>query len=241
MPESIAMPPIQVAFVEDDPFFAEAFTDALQGQPDMRLQAVAASCAEARAMLRTPAAQVLLVDLGLPDGSGLDIIREALQCWPRCLVMVSTVFGDETHVIQSLEAGATGYLLKDSTPERIINEIRSVHAGGSPISPLIARQLLTRFRQAFSTDSVPMPLLPSDASLDAPADAPPEGPSRLSPREQQVLEHIAKGFSYEEIGGLMGVSRNTVLSFVRRIYAKLKVRSQLEAIYEARAQGLLAP
>lgn len=237
MPEPLAVPPIQVAFVEDDPFFAEAFSDALQGQADMQLLGVAASCAQARSMLRTPAAQVLLVDLGLPDGSGLDIIREALQCWPRCHVMVSTVFGDETHVIQSLEAGATGYLLKDSTPERIVNEIRSVHAGGSPISPLIARQLLTRFRQAFSTDAVPLPLLPSDG----PSEAPPDGPSRLSPREQQVLEHIAKGFSYEEIGGLMGVSRNTVLSFVRRIYAKLKVRSQLEAIYEARAQGLLAP
>ncbi|MEO7886565.1 MAG: response regulator transcription factor, partial [Polaromonas sp.] len=179
MPESIAAPPIQVAFVEDDLFFAEAFADALEGQPDMRLQAVAASCAEARAMLRTPAAQVLLVDLGLPDGSGLDIIREAQQLWPNCHVMVSTVFGDETHVIQSLEAGATGYLLKDSTPERIINEIRSVHAGGSPISPLIARQLLTRFRHAFSADSVPMPLLPADGP-----DSPSDGQARLSPRER---------------------------------------------------------
>ena len=150
--------------------------------------------------------------------------------------MVSTVFGDEAHVIQSLEAGATGYLLKDSTPALTVEEIRNVHAGGSPISPLIARQLLTRFRHAMASESAPMPLLSSPVPQ-----MPQEEQARLSPRERQVLDYITKGFSYEEIGTLMGVSRNTVLSFVRRIYAKLKVRSQLEAIYEARVQGLLAP
>jgi DNA-binding NarL/FixJ family response regulator len=130
--------------------------------------------------------------------------------------------------MQSLEAGATGYLLKDSSPERITDGIRIVHAGGSPISPLIARQLLTRFRRVLARENEVTPP-PSQAAQ-----------ALLSPRERQVLEYIAKGFSYEEIGGLMGVSRNTVLSFVRRIYAKLEVRSQLEAIHEARSQGLLA-
>jgi DNA-binding NarL/FixJ family response regulator len=219
--------------VEDDAFFARSMADAICQAPDMRLQAVAGSCAQARDMLLASAADVLLVDLGLPDGSGLDIIRQAQHQWPACMVMVSTVFGDESHVIQSLEAGATGYLLKDSTPGHAIAEIRDVHAGGSPISPLIARQLLTRFRHAWQQDSAPMPL--------AAPPVPQEDHARLSPRERQVLDYITKGFSYEEIGGLMGVSRNTVLSFVRRIYAKLKVRSQIEAIYEARAQGLLAP
>ena len=225
--------PIQLALVEDDAFFARSIADAVRQAPDMCLQAVAGSCAQARDMLQAPAADVLLVDLGLPDGSGLDIIRQAQRQWPRCMVMVSTVFGDESHVIQSLEAGASGYLLKDSTAGHAIGEIRDVHAGGSPISPLIARQLLTRFRHALQQDSSPMALLP--------APVPQEEQARLSPREHQVLNYITKGFSYEEIGGLMGVSRNTVLSFVRRIYAKLKVRSQIEAIYEARAQGLLAP
>lgn len=226
------LPQIQVALVEDDVFFARALADAIQAAPDMRLQGSAANCRQAFQMLTQPAADVLLVDLGLPDGPGMDIIRAAQRQWPRCMVMVSSVFGDEAHVIQSLEAGATGYLLKDSTPVLMVEEIRNVHAGGSPISPLIARQLLTRFRHAMAGESAPMPLpaLPS---------APQEEQARLSPRERQVLDYITKGFSYEEIGGLMGVSRNTVLSFVRRIYAKLKVRSQLEAIYEARVQGLL--
>ena len=233
MPEPALAPTIQVALVEDDVFFARALADAIQAAPDMQLLGTAGNCLQARQMLTQPAADVLLVDLGLPDGPGLDIIRAAQRQWPRCLVMVSTVFGDEAHVIQSLEAGASGYLLKDSTPALTVEEIRNVYAGGSPISPLIARQLLTRFRHAMAAESAPMPLSPSVV--------PQEEQVRLSPRERQVLDYITKGFSYEEIGVLMGVSRNTELSFVRRIYAKLKVRSQLEAIYEARVQGLLAP
>ena len=236
MPDNALASTIQVALVEDDAFFARALADAIQAAPGMHLQASAANCQQARQMLALPAADVLLVDLGLPDGPGIDIIRAAQRQWPRCLVMVSTVFGDEAHVIQSLEAGASGYLLKDSSPTLTVEEIRNVYAGGSPISPLIARQLLTRFRHAMASESTPMPLVsPSSSPL------PQEEQARLSPRERQVLNYITKGFSYEEIGVLMGVSRNTVLSFVRRIYAKLKVRSQLEAIYEARVQGLLAP
>jgi DNA-binding NarL/FixJ family response regulator len=228
MPQSLLSPLIQVALVEDDPVFEEAFATAIQAAPDMLLAGVARNCRQARGLLEQPSAQVLLVDLGLPDGPGIDIIRMAQYRWPTCHVMVSTVFGDEAHVMQSLEAGATGYLLKDSAPERITDGIRIVHGGGSPISPLIARQLLTRFRHALTREHHVAPP-PSQAAQ-----------ALLSPRERQVLEYIAKGFSYEEIGGLMGVSRNTVLSFVRRIYAKLEVRSQLEAIHEARSQGLLA-
>ncbi|MDB5849559.1 MAG: response regulator transcription factor, partial [Rhodoferax sp.] len=159
---------------------------------------------------------------------------------PACHVMVSTVFGDEAHVIQSLEAGAAGYLLKDSMPERVTEEIRNVYAGGSPISPLIARQLLTRFRHALTSETMPLQS-PAQARAEEPLPVAAQAEqAHLSPRERQVLDYITKGFSYEEIGGLMSLSRNTVLSFERRIYAKLKVRSQLEAIHEARIQGLLA-
>ncbi len=226
MPTTAAPPPIAVALVEDDPLFLGAFSAAIQGADDMRLHGTAHNRAEAMALLQRAPADVLVVDLGLPDGPGIDVIHEASRHWPQCLVMVSTVFGDEAHVIQSLEAGAAGYLLKDTSPQRITDEIRTVRAGGSPISPLIARQLLRRFRT-----SAPAPLAPADPDAIEPA--------RLSPREREVLEYITKGFNYEEIGGLMGVSRNTVLSFVRRIYAKLDVRSQIEAIHEARSLGLL--
>jgi DNA-binding NarL/FixJ family response regulator len=149
-----------------------------------------------------------------------------VQQWNRCSIMVSTNFGDETHVIRSIEAGASGYLLKDSTPAKIVDEIRSLASGGSPISPIIARQLLARFRQA-STSVPSQPVASEDASQS------------LSAREKEVLELITKGFTANEIARLMELSPFTVRSFVRRIYTKLKVTSKTEAIYEARNLGLL--
>jgi DNA-binding NarL/FixJ family response regulator len=212
--------------VEDDVHFQQAMTEAIQQSPDMALQAVAFTRAQGLRLLEQAPADVLLVDLGLPDGSGIDVIRAAHARWTGCGIMVSTAFGDELHVMQSLEAGAAGYLLKDGTPHSLLAEIRSLHQGGSPISPLIARQILTRFRQG-----------ERPAALATPP--PPARPrAALSPREQEVLEYITKGFTADEIAGLMSVTRHTVLTFVRRIYSKLEVNSKAEAIYEARHQGL---
>ncbi len=218
--------PIRVVLVEDDVTFQQALRDTLAVAADIELVTVAGNCAEGMRALELPAADVLLVDLGLPDGSGIDVIRAAHIRWPDCNIMVSTAFGDELHVMQSLEAGASGYLLKDSTPASIASEIRSLHQGGSPISPLIARQILMRFR---GQEKQP-------ATAPVAADKP---RALLSAREQQVLEYITKGFTAEEIAGLMSVSKHTVLTFVRRVYKKLEVSSKTQAIYEARSQGLL--
>ncbi|MES2609769.1 MAG: response regulator transcription factor [Pseudomonadota bacterium] len=230
MPEAIAIDKpasIQIALVEDDPRFQAAVASAIRQTDDMQLLWVADTLAQALRSLNGggPAADVLLVDLGLPDGSGIEAIAAAARRWPGCAVMVSTAFGDEAHVLQSIEAGASGYLLKDSMPERIVGEIRSLHAGGSPISPLIARQVLMRFKQA---------------GVQAPeAAAQADAPATLSAREREVLQYITKGFTAEEIARALDVSHHTVLTFVRRTYAKLKVRSKAEAIYEARARGLI--
>lgn len=218
--------PIRVILVEDDVAFQQALRHTFTTAPDMQLVAVLSTRAEGLKILNHAPADVLLVDLGLPDGSGIDVIRAAHSKWPECNIMVSTAFGDEMHVMQSLEAGATGYLLKDSSTASIASEIRSLHQGGSPISPLIARQILMRFRHEDTT----LPLAASSANATR---------ARLSAREQQVLEYITKGFNSDEIAELMGVSRHTVLTFVRRIYKKLEVSSKTEAIYEARSQGLL--
>jgi DNA-binding NarL/FixJ family response regulator len=247
MLNTFAPSPIQVAFVEDDPVFADALAQAIREAFGMQLHSVARSRREAGAMLELPAAHVLVVDLGLPDGCGVEVIRAAQVAWPDCTVMVSTAFGDEAHVLQSLEAGATGYLVKDSAAHHIVEEIRTAHAGGSPISPLVARRLLARFKHTLSsagtaTSVTTVTTAATPMAFAVKRDTPlPAEQAQLSPRERQVLEYITKGFSYEEIAGLMAVSRNTVLSFVRRMYAKLEVRSQLEAIHEARSQGLLAP
>ena len=222
---------IRVAQVEDDVVFQHALGDAIQNAPDMALAWVAPTRLQGLLALEGDPVDVLLVDLGLPDGSGIDIIRAAHTRWPACNIMVSTVFGDELHVMQSLEAGAAGYLLKDSAPHGLLAEIRSLHQGGSPISPLIARQILLRFRRQDPPPS-PSNLMPLEHSGVRSQVA-------LSAREQQVLEFITKGFTLPEIATLMAISRHTVQTFVRRIYSKLQVNSKVEAIYEARHQGLI--
>lgn len=230
-------PPIHVAIVEDDPGFCEALSRAVQAAPDMRLVGVAPSRADGLALLQAPPADVLLVDLGLPDGSGIDVIWAAAQQWPSCSIMVSTNFGDETHVMRSIEAGAAGYLLKDSSPARMAEEIRSLASGGSPISPIIARQILARFQQG-SMGAMSAGGTGGTATRPEPATA--ATAPLLSAREKEVLDYITKGFTTQEIAKLMELSHFTVRSFVRRIYSKLKVTSKAEAIYEARNLGLLA-
>jgi len=210
---------IEVVIVEDDAKFRSAFARLIEATPEMELLGTAATLAQGMDLVRRRMPDVLLVDLDLPDGSGLDLIRHVASRSDTCDIMVITVFGDERHVIESIEAGASGYLLKDSLPEDFIEQIRVLHAGGSPISPVIARQLLARF------------VAPVVAkSLDVP---------ELSEREHSVLSLVTKGFSYQEIASLMRVSPHTVLTYVKRIYRKLQVSSKTEAVYEARKLGLV--
>jgi DNA-binding NarL/FixJ family response regulator len=220
-------PLIRVALVEDDVEFHSSLRNAVGAAPDMTLLWIASTRAQGLRALADGVVDVLIVDLGLPDGSGIDVIRAAHLKWPECGIMVNTAFGDEMHVMNSIEAGAAGYLLKDSSADSVAAEIRSIHHGGSPISPLIARQILMRFQNP----EKPVAPLRAQAAESARA--------VLSPREREVLAFITKGFTSDEIAGLMSVSRHTVLTFVRRIYKKLVVSSKAEAIYEARLQGLL--
>jgi DNA-binding NarL/FixJ family response regulator len=220
--------PIRVALVEDDDAFQRTFLAAVATAPGMVIHTCATTLAQALHMLEQAPADVLVVDLGLPDGSGIDVIRTARRKWPACHAMVSTTFGDEGHVIRSLEAGAYGYLLKDSGPGRLVAEIRCLHAGGSPVSPLIARKVLARFHQPDS------PAAPAAAGHGRDRQA-----VTLSAREREVLGHVMKGFTVQEIADFIGVSHHTVHTYVRRSYEKLGVTSRSEAIYEARQLGLL--
>ncbi len=212
---------IHVALVEDDICFQSAFALMAKSTADIKMVGTAFCRAEGLDMLQGAPADVLLVDLGLPDGSGIDVIQAAQHLWPNCAVMVNTTFGDEANVIQSIEAGAAGYLLKDSSTEYILSEIRNLNAGGSPVSPMIARQVLMLFRQRLRA-----PRTRDDAGA-------------LSAREKEVLSLTTKGFTASEIAQLMQISHHTVQTYVRRIYSKLKVTSKTEAIYEARKQRLL--
>jgi DNA-binding NarL/FixJ family response regulator len=172
----------------------------------------------------------MLVDLGLPDMDGVDLIRHAAQRCPACDVLVVTMFADDAHVLASIEAGATGYLLKDAARDRITDSIHEVIAGGSPISPSIARRVLARFRIA------PHAAPPGPAPAATP---PPPDPSPLSERETEILHLVAKGLSFDAVGELLGISSHTVVTHVKKIYRKLAVHSRAEAVYEAGQMGLL--
>ena len=137
---------IRVLLVEDEPGFAERFADIVRSDAEFELIAIAPNCAAARAILATQKPDILLADLGLPDGSGIEIIRETAARYPDCDILVVTVFGDEDHVLASIEAGAAGYVLKDSIPQEFLGLLHQLRAGGSPITPVIARKLLTRFK-----------------------------------------------------------------------------------------------
>lgn len=219
----MTMPPISVLIVEDDEHFRDRFAASVSAATDLQLVGVAADLPQGLALLLSQRPDVLLVDLGLPSGSGIVLIRQAQEQLPDTDVMVVSVFGDEPHVMASLEAGATGYLLKDTLPEDLTAQIRALRAGGSPISPVIARQLLLRLAPT-----------PGPAAAGAPSAL---GETRLSAQEAQVLTLSAKGFSFEEIARMLNVSRHTVMTYVKRSYRKLQVHSKTEAIYEARKLG----
>jgi len=214
------VPTLTLLAVDDDESFLDTVRATVDQRPELALVGTAGSLAEARALLAQQAVDVLLVDLGLPDGNGIDLIRETRAARPDTDIMVITVFGDEAHVVASIEAGATGYLLKRNLPEQLAQTVIELRAGGSPISPVIARQLLKRF-------AAPLP-----AAVD-----PDHG--GLSEREREVLAYIAKGFTVAEIAAMLKLSAHTVGTHVKRIYRKLAVHSRAEALYEASRMGLL--
>ena len=220
----------RVLIVEDDSAFRARYMAMLANDASFEVVASVGTGGEGLAMLDLRQPDILLVDLGLPDISGIEVIRHATQTLPKCECMVVTVFGDEEHVLASIEAGASGYLLKDASEESFLAGIRELMNGGSPISPIIARRLLKRFHAE--------PLSPA-ISVDAPdADGEPMGVA-LSDREREILLLASKGFNYPEMGKLMGISPHTVTSHVKKIYRKLAVHSRGEAVFEANRMGLI--
>jgi DNA-binding NarL/FixJ family response regulator len=218
--------PISVIIVEDEPEFRRRFVQIVENEPSMKLVGVAANKREAQVIVDKENFDVMLIDLGLPDGSGIELIRQVSQKKPEADIMVVTVFGDEQHVVSSIEAGATGYILKDSTPADVISCIHLLRAGGSPVSPVVARSVLRAIRNRMGTTS---PATRSSTPENNP----------LSARETEILQLLAKGMSFNEIGEILGISPHTVTAHIKKIYRKLAVHSRGEAVYEATQMGLL--
>ncbi|EHR72281.1 response regulator containing a CheY-like receiver domain and an HTH DNA-binding domain [Burkholderiales bacterium JOSHI_001] len=219
-----------VLIVEDEPEFLQRFAQAVLADGALSLVGGVSNGRAGLALLDAQPPDVMLVDLGLPDIDGIELIRHAARHHPGCDVLVVTMFADDAHVMGSLEAGATGYLLKDAQATRITAAIHELRAGGAPISPSIARRVLARFRIAPSSDA--------PAAAPAPPAATAAG-SPLSERETEILRLVAKGFSFEAVGELLAISPHTVVTHVKKIYRKLAVHSRGEAVYEAGQMGLL--
>lgn len=217
--------PINVMVVEDDAVTRKILSLAVQSAPELKLVAEFDSVKPALAWLETGAVDILLTDLGLPDGSGIEIIHECVRRCPNCDIMVITMSSDEDNVLACIEAGASGYVLKDAGKLDVVRALLELRAGGSPISPIIARKVLARMRDGKKTPA-----------------ANPSGTSAaisLTKREAAILDLIARGDSYGEVAKMLMVSVGTVQTHIKNIYDKLSVHSRGAAVYEAHRRGLL--
>lgn len=180
--------------------------------------AAAASLGEAMARIE-PLPQIALVDLGLPDGSGTQLIEVLHRRDAGTLCIVATVFDDDAHLFPALRAGAQGYVLKDQDRAALAGMLRGIAGGQPPLSASVARRLLRHFQ--------PAPVADEDAPL--------------TPRETEVLRLTAKGLTLNEVAEALGISRHTVSGYLKDIYRKLSVGTRAEAALEAARRGLVAP
>ncbi len=210
--------------IEDDPSIHSFLQRTLQERPQWSLLGSSSSFAHAQQHAAGAAASVYLVDLGLPDGRGEDLLRQLSRSNPSAELLVFTVFGDESRLIGAIEAGATGYVLKGCTSQELIDAIEQIQGGGAPISALLARMLLKRFRSV--EDSQPAPL-----------EAPAEG--LLSGRETDVLKLLAQGYVNKEIARKLDISGHTVGSHIKNLYRKLSAHTRVQVVRIAQERGLV--
>jgi len=213
----------RVMIVEDDRVTRERFARAVTGDARTMLAEAVGGGREAIAQLPAVRPDVLLVDLGLPDLHGIEVIAHAAHTLPECDIMVITVFGDERNVLASIEAGAVGYVLKDCSDADLIGYLLELRAGGAPMSPGIARMVLNRMRAKGETS------VESRAS----------GEPAVTAREAEVLRLISRGYSYVEVAQKLGISVHTVGTHVKNSYRKLAVHSAAAAVMRATQLRLL--
>ena len=218
---------VDVALVEDDPEVVARLRGMLGAQGPHRLAWVAGDLQQARLRLAQPF-DVLLLDLGLPDGRGTQLLPQVRAAMPRAYIVAFTVFDDESHVIEAIEAGVDGYALKDCRSEQLIEVLDGVMRGESPISAAVAGFLLKRLRRGERANAAAAGREPGPPSVDA-----------LTMRERDVLEMLARGLSYRETADALGIGASTVAHHVRSLYPKLAANSRSEAVFNALRDGVI--
>ena len=201
---------IKVAIVEDDKGIRQSLEWLLESSPEFSCVAAWGSAEEAWTLLPKAAPQVVLMDINLPARSGIECTVRLKELLPSVQVVMITVYDDSEKVFNALRAGASGYILKRAEPEKILQAIREVHAGGVPMSGEIARKVLSTFREPTPTSA-------------------PSEEQNLSRREQEILELLAQGDSNKDIASKLSISIETVTWHLRHIYSKLHVRSRTQA------------
>lgn len=210
--------PLTAALVEDDPRLRRSLRLLIDGSPGFRCVGDWSTVEAALVARELREADVLLLDLQLPGMDGDEGVELLLQRFPRLLVLMFTAFDDDQRVFNSLCRGACGYLLKSTTPARLLEAIQEAAAGGSPMSPTIARKVVRLFQKTVTVRQEEHP---------------------LTPREIQLLAALADGHSYDSAAVDLGVTPNTVRSHIRSIYEKLQVHTQTEAVSKALRAGLI--
>jgi DNA-binding NarL/FixJ family response regulator len=245
-PQQTPPAPIRVFVVEDQTKILKNQLRLLEGHPEIEIIGTALSGEAALEEVPKVLPDVLLLDLGLPRMSGIDVTRAVKATHPKVEILIFTIFDEEDKVLEAVKAGASGYLLKGAPVDKIIEAIKEVRAGGTVIQPNLARRLLRHFR--VDPDSAPVPTEPLPA-----ASVPPEPPPRassaspedpplkpLSDREREILQLIAKGVSNSEAARLLSLSKATIRTHLEHIYRKLEVTNRVEAVTEGIRKGLIS-
>lgn len=209
-----AAQPIRVAVIEDDPGTRRGIEAIIASDPGVTCAGAFGSVAEAAAGIPEAKPRVVLVDVNLPDGTGIDCVRSLAPEMPETEFVMLTVYHDTRLLFEALSAGAHGYLIKPVRVDALLAAIRDVIGGGAPMSSMVARRIVQSFAE--------LPAAAAESGEEEPVD--------LAPRERQVLELLSAGAKYRAIADKLGLSYSTVMTYVRRIYKKLHVKSRHFAV-----------
>lgn len=207
---------MRLIIVEDDPILLESLKLLLAGETGLTVAGAFGNAEDALRSLRKVSPDVMLADLGLPGMSGTELIKKAKEEMPQLEIMAHTVFEDRENVFSAIKAGASGYILKGSSPREIVEAIHEINKGGAPMSPKIARKVIHEFQ---------------DESV--------EDPYVLSQRERDIVKCIEQGLTYKEISLRLGISSHTVHTHIKNIYEKLQAKDRGEALIKARKTGII--
>jgi DNA-binding NarL/FixJ family response regulator len=200
---------ITVALVDDEKLLRQSITTFVNGSPGFRCTSAYSTAEDALKGLPLDKPEVVLMDINLGGMNGIECVERLKALVPDMQIIMLTVYEDTDQIFKALSAGASGYLLKRSSPTKLLQAIREVHSGGSPMSSSIARKVVASFQK-------------SKQSTDKQV--------HLSPREEMVLSCLAKGLTYKEIADQLDISIDTIRTYLRRIYEKLHVQSRTEAV-----------